>query len=87
MSNGVEFDFDNEPRAVVQDKTPAIVKLVIKLSGGLIKDSTQANYVLLGFVVLVVVLSFFLWTKETSNELTPQQLEVYIQNMNNIPLR
>jgi len=60
MSNGVQFDIDNEPRAVVQTKTPAIVKLVIKLSGGLIKDSTQANYVLLGFVCIAVIFSFLL---------------------------
>jgi len=61
MSNGVEFDFDNEPRAVSQDKTPAMVKLVIKLSGGLIKDERQANWILLGFVVMALGLSFYLF--------------------------
>lgn len=61
MTNGVEFDIDSEPRAVVQTKTPAMVKLVIKLSGGLVKDSTQANYVLIGFAIVVFTISFFLF--------------------------
>lgn len=62
MSNGIQFDFDNEPRVVVQTKVPAMVNLVIKLSGGLIKDSTQANYVLIGFAIIAFTISFFLFS-------------------------
>lgn len=42
-----------------QRSTPKIVQWVIKYSGGLVKDEKQANYVLLGFVVVAVVISLF----------------------------
>lgn len=37
-----------------------IVQWIIKYSGGVIKDEKQANYVLIGFVVLATILSLFL---------------------------
>ena len=37
--------------------TPKIIRLVIKYSGGLVKDEKQANYVLLGFVALAIIIS------------------------------
>ena len=40
--------------------TPKIIRLVIKYSGGLVKDEKQANYVLLGFVALAIIISLFL---------------------------
>lgn len=67
MSNGVQFDIDNEPRAGEQTKTPAMVKLVTKLSMGLIKDERQANYVLLGFAITAFVISFLLFSGGTVN--------------------
>ena len=50
-----------------QTPTPKIIQWVIKYSGGLIKDENQANYVLLGFVVLVIFISFFLFLGGGSN--------------------
>jgi len=83
MSNGVEFDFDNEPRAVVQTKTPAMVKLVIKLSGGLIKDSTQANLALLALSFLMFALSYFLIFTDGNEPYRPTQEEINrMMNMN-----
>jgi hypothetical protein len=48
---GEEFQ---RPRSF-QTPTPKIVEWVIKYSGGYVKDERQANYVLIGFVVLVII--------------------------------
>jgi hypothetical protein len=40
--------------------TPKLIQLVIKYSGGLIKDDKQASYVLIGFVLVAIVFSFLL---------------------------
>lgn len=39
---------------------PKMVRLVMKLSGGAIKEQKQAEYILLGFVVLAILVSLFL---------------------------
>jgi len=41
-------------------ETPKIIQWVIKYSGGLIKDERQANYVLIGFVVVMIIISLVL---------------------------
>lgn len=52
-------EFQHSTRSF-QSQTPKIVGWVIKSSGGYIKDERQANYVLIGFVVVVIVISLFL---------------------------
>jgi len=37
-----------------------IIQWVIKFSGGLVQNKKQANYVLIGFVALAVVVTLFL---------------------------
>ena len=54
---GEEF---RRPSQSFQTPTPKIVEWVIKYSGGAIKDEKQANYVLIGFVALVIIISLFL---------------------------
>jgi len=67
------MDYNNEPPKIVfegeqfqrptrsfETPTPKIVRLVIKYSGGLIKDENQANYFLIGFVVVAIIISLFL---------------------------
>jgi len=39
---------------------PKIIRLIIKYSGGLIKDKNQANYFLFGFLVVVIIFTFIL---------------------------
>lgn len=39
---------------------PGMVRFIMKYSGGYVKDEKQANYVLIGFVVLAVIISSFL---------------------------
>ena len=66
------MDYNNEPPKIVfegeefqrtrqsfQTPTPKIVEWVIKYSGGLIKDENQANYVLIGFVAVAIILALF----------------------------
>lgn len=40
--------------------TPKIIQWVIKYSGGLIKNEKQAQYVILGFVAIAIIISLFL---------------------------
>ena len=67
------MDQNNEPGKVVfegeefqrtrqsfQTPTPKIVEWVIRYSGGAIKDEKQANYVLIGFVAVAIIVSLFL---------------------------
>lgn len=71
MSNGdVQFHEWRPPR-YTPDETPKIVHWVISHSGGLIKNTKQAQYVLLGFVVLSAAISFFLlygWNQAVDTE-------------------
>ncbi len=55
---GEEFQ---RSRQSFQTPTPKIVEWVIKYSGGYVKDEQQANYVLIGFVALAIIVSLFLF--------------------------
>ena len=87
---GVKFQ-DSGWRAMKdyrESETPKIIRWVIKYSGGLVKDKKQAQYVLLGFVLLVIIISLFLIfggggesiSKKPSSDLIniPQPEEGYI---------
>ncbi len=41
--------------------TPGMVKFAMKYSGGLVKNETQAQYALLGFVIIAIIISLFLF--------------------------
>ena len=58
----IEFQEEESEQSsqYLQTKTPKIILWVIKYSGGYIKDKKQANYVLIGFVVVAVGISLFL---------------------------
>ena len=60
---GVEFETDSYKAVKFYNETdsPKIVKLVMKWSGGAVKNETQAQYVLFGFVVLAIVASLYLF--------------------------
>ena len=55
----------------VSPTAPKIIQLVIKYSGGLVKDEKQANYVILGFVVLVIVTVIVIVMSSGSNQPRP----------------
>ncbi|HEY4513281.1 MAG TPA: hypothetical protein VJH06_02095 [Candidatus Paceibacterota bacterium] len=56
--------------------TPKMVQLVTKWSGGAIKEERQAEYVLLGFVVLAIVVSLFIFLKSGPSTESPPELEI-----------
>ena len=57
---GVKFNEYRAPRSHYPG-TPKIIQWVIKYSGGLVKDEKQASYILIGFVVLAIIVSLFLF--------------------------
>ena len=52
---GVKFDEYRMPRSYYPG-TPKIIQWVIKYSGGLIKNEKQAQYVLIGFVAVAIII-------------------------------
>ncbi|PIS17481.1 MAG: hypothetical protein COT59_00480 [Candidatus Nealsonbacteria bacterium CG09_land_8_20_14_0_10_42_14] len=50
------------PGPYVSSTTPKIIRWLIKYSGGLIKNERQAFYVILGFIVLAIIVSIFLFS-------------------------
>jgi hypothetical protein len=59
---GVKFQDEwRQPARSFYPGTPKIIQWLIKYSGGLIKDEKQAQYVLLGFIVLAIIVSLFLF--------------------------
>ena len=48
------------PNQSISPKISKITQWVIKYSGGLIKNKRQAEYILIGIIVLAVVVSLFL---------------------------
>lgn len=67
---GEEFQ---QPRQSFQTPTPKIVRWVIKYSGGYVKDEKQAQYVLLGLVVVMIIISLFLVLGGSEEKLTPEE--------------
>ena len=59
---GIQFEIPSygAVKYYQETDTPKMVKLVIKLSGGAIKEQKQAEYILLGFVVVTIIVSGFL---------------------------
>ena len=61
-SSKVKFGSEEfrRPARFCVSETPKIIRWVIKYSCGLVKNEKQANYVLLGFVATMIVISLFL---------------------------
>ena len=53
-------DEGQESVQVFYPGTPKIIQWVIKYSGGLVKDEKQANYVMIGFVAVAIIIALFL---------------------------
>ncbi|MDO8686595.1 MAG: hypothetical protein Q7K11_00095 [Candidatus Berkelbacteria bacterium] len=86
----IHFEEDKWKQSVQSpiDETPKMVKLVMKLSGGAIQEQKTAEYVLLGFALLAILVSLFLFFggKTTQQKLTPAQLEQMKNMMPVIPI-
>ena len=59
MPEDVQFNEWRPPR--YESPKSKMIERVITLSGGLIQNERQASYVLLGFVVLGIIVSLFLF--------------------------
>jgi hypothetical protein len=68
---GVKFETDNYKAVKFYEETtaPKMIKSVMKLSGGIIKEERQAEYVLLVFVVIALAISVFLFWRGKSDTL------------------
>ncbi len=71
----VEFEELRQPNQSFQTPTPKITEWVMKHSGGMIKDEKQTNYLLTGFVVVVIVISLFLLIKNGTADI-PEDTKV-----------
>ncbi len=71
---GIKFQ-DSGWRTMKQQQqtpeSPKIIRLAIKLSGGLVKDEKQASYVLIGFVVAAIVIFLIVIFSGGSSQPTP----------------
>lgn len=56
--------------------TPKMVEWVIKYSGGYIKDEEQANYILIGFSVVAVAISLYLFLGISGTAGSPQDVKI-----------
>ena len=66
--------FTNEWRPPrFEPQTPKMVSVLMKYSGGLIKNEKQATYVLIGFVVVLSAISLFLVFGGSGPQLPPQE--------------
>lgn len=63
---------------------PMMVRIVMKLSGGAIKEQRTAEYVLLGFVVIALAISFYLFFG--GGGASPESLNPGLETLKNIPL-
>src|SRR3989344_2870227 len=49
------------PEVLKNSETPRMIELVIKYSGGSVKNERQAQYVLLGLVIIMISISLYLF--------------------------
>lgn len=77
---GVQFE-TNSYRAVKfygETDTPKMIKLMMKISGGSVKSEKQAEYILLGFVVVAIIISLFLFfSGGGSNDMNLRQQKLF----------
>jgi len=61
FDNGVnnEDKWQQATNRSFRPETSKIIQLVIKYSGGLVKDKNQANYVVLGLTSFIIIFSLF----------------------------
>lgn len=67
-----KVEFENElaqpNKNYPQRKTPRLIGLVMKFSGGYVKNEQQANYVSIIFAVIAMIISFILFSRLGSTQ-------------------
>jgi hypothetical protein len=65
---------EEQKKTIKEEKAlelPRMVQLVIKYSGGLVKEQKQAEYVLLGAVALMLALSLYFFFRGGTDDAAP----------------
>ncbi len=70
--SGVKFETDSYKAVKFYNETntPKMVRLVMKYSGGAIKEQKQAEYVLFAFAIIVFIISLYLFFSKGSKSPT-----------------
>ena len=74
--SGIKFETDSwkAVKYYNETSTPKVIQWVMKFSGGSIKEERQAEYVLLGFVIIAIAISLFLFFGGHKNTLQPKEI-------------
>ncbi|MBU1291945.1 hypothetical protein KKH07_00410 [Patescibacteria group bacterium] len=67
--DSVKVQKEQQSSQVFYPGTPKIIQWTIKYSGGLIKNEKQANYVLIGFVAVLVIIILILFFSGGKNQI------------------
>lgn len=70
-----EEEFQHSTRTFGSENSK-IIRWVMRCSGGIIKNEKQANYVLLGFVILAIIISFFLIFGDGKTAGSPKDIKI-----------
>ncbi len=79
LSNALDdsdAQFQVEPQQSAQafdSETPKIFQWVIKHSAGMVNNKRQVKYVILGFIILAIIISFFVVFKRSPGNLSPEE--------------
>ncbi|MDP9248942.1 MAG: hypothetical protein M3M85_00290 [bacterium] len=68
----------SKPPANQKAESPKMIILAMKHSGGLIKDERQAEYALLGFAIICIIISLLFFFPSGDAEQTEERFEDYI---------
>ncbi len=81
LSTGVQFE-DYKPAYSFNTNTPSpkMIQWVMKISGGLIKNQNQANYILLGIAAIAFIISIFLILGEGNGRKTVDEAKMKKEN-------
>jgi len=60
--------------------TPAVIRLVLKYSGGMIKNRRQAEMVIFGFVIIAILFSLLMFIVGSSKNTKAPPLSPKIEN-------
>src|SRR3989344_1970494 len=69
------------PEVLKNSETPRMIELVMKYSGGSVKNEKQAQYVLLGFVVIAIIVSLEYFTSSKKSEVPIIDIKNIDQNL------
>ena len=73
-SSGEESQYEvQSSEQVFRPGTPKIIQCLIEHSGGLVKNERQAQYLIFGFIALMVIISLFLVFGGDGEEFTPEE--------------